>query len=72
MRIRLGRPSHATVVAYLALFVALGGTSMAATGGTFVLGPGDRVRYEWRDRYAGDGADLDAVVAAIPTTAAVR
>jgi hypothetical protein len=32
------RPSHATVVAYLALFVALGGTAAAATGGTFVLG----------------------------------
>ncbi len=45
---------------------------VAQQGGTFVLGPGDRVRYEWRDRYAGDSADLDAVVAAIPTTAAVR
>jgi hypothetical protein len=32
------RPSHATVVAYLALFIALGGTAAAATGGTFVLG----------------------------------
>lgn len=29
---------HATVVAYLALFVALGGTSYAVTGGNFVLG----------------------------------
>jgi alkyl-hydroperoxide reductase/thiol specific antioxidant family protein len=38
----------------------------AQQGGTFVLGPGDRVRYEWRDRYAGDGADLDAVIATIP------
>ncbi len=35
-------------------------------GGMFVLGPGDRVRFEWRDRYAGDSADLDAVGAAIP------
>ena len=35
-------------------------------GGTFVLGPGDRVRYEWRDRYAGDNPDLDEVVKAIP------
>ncbi len=32
------KPSHATVVAYLALFVALGGTAAAATGGNFVLG----------------------------------
>jgi len=34
---RLGR-THATVVAYLALFVALSGTAVAATGGTFRLG----------------------------------
>ena len=32
------RPSHGTVVAYLALFVALGGTTYAATGGNFILG----------------------------------
>ena len=36
-------------------------------GGTFVLGPGNRVRYEWRDRYAGDNADLDEVVDALPS-----
>jgi peroxiredoxin len=35
-------------------------------GGTFVLGPGDRVHFEWRDRYAGDHADLDEAVEAIP------
>ena len=37
----LGKPTHATVVAYLALFVAVtgaGGAAYAATGGTFVLG----------------------------------
>ena len=34
---RLGT-THATVVAYLALFVALSGTAVAATGGTFRLG----------------------------------
>jgi hypothetical protein len=33
------RPSHATVVAYLALVVAVGGgTAFAATGGSFVIG----------------------------------
>jgi hypothetical protein len=32
------RPGHGTVVAYLALFVALGGTTYAATGGNFILG----------------------------------
>ena len=41
-------------------------------GGTFVLGPGDRLRYEWRDRFAGDNANLDEVVEAIPTAAAVK
>jgi hypothetical protein len=37
-KLRSGRPSHATVVAYLALFAALGGTTYAATGGNFILG----------------------------------
>ena len=35
---RVKRPAHATVIAYLALFFALGGTAYAATGGTFLLG----------------------------------
>jgi peroxiredoxin len=35
-------------------------------GGTFVLGPGNHVRYEWRDRFAGDHPDLDEVVKALP------
>jgi len=35
-------------------------------GGTFVLGPGDRVRFEWRDRFAGDHPDLREVLAALP------
>jgi hypothetical protein len=34
----IGRPSYASVVATLALIVALGGTATAATGGTFVIG----------------------------------
>jgi hypothetical protein len=37
-KLRLSRPRHATVVAYIALFVALGGTTYAATGGNFILG----------------------------------
>ena len=37
-RIRIPRPAHATVVAYVALFVAMSGTAVAATGGSFVLG----------------------------------
>ena len=35
-------------------------------GGTFVLGPGDAVRFEWRDRHAGDHPDLREVLAALP------
>ena len=34
-------------------------------GGVFVLGPADRVRYEWRDRFAGDHAPMSDVVAAL-------
>ena len=34
-------------------------------GGVFVLGPGDRVRYEWRDSFAGDHAPMPAVLAAL-------
>lgn len=47
------RPSHATVVAYLALFVAVsgaGGAAYAATGGTFVLG---------KSNYAGAATTLN-------------
>jgi hypothetical protein len=35
---RFRRPSHGTVVAYVALFFAMGGTAVAATGGNFILG----------------------------------
>ena len=42
MRRRLRRPRHGTVVAYLALFVALGGTALA-TSQTFLLGATNRV-----------------------------
>ena len=37
-QLRIPRPSHGTVVAYLALTVAMSGTAAAATGGLFVLG----------------------------------
>lgn len=40
---------------------------VAQQGGTFVLGPGERVRFEWRDRFAGDNPDLDEVVKALPS-----
>ena len=35
-------------------------------GGTFVLGPGDVERFAWRDRWSGDAAPLDRVLAALP------
>jgi len=34
-------------------------------GGVFVLGPGDRVSYEWRDRFAGDHAPMADVLATL-------
>ena len=42
MRLHLRRPSHATVVAYLAMFVAMSGTAAAATGNVFILGQDNR------------------------------
>jgi hypothetical protein len=41
-RWRIAGISHATVVAYLALFMAMGGTAFAATGGTFILGKSNK------------------------------
>jgi hypothetical protein len=35
---KLRRPTHATVVAYIALLFAMSGTAFAATGGSFLLG----------------------------------
>src|SRR5215831_18722776 len=34
-------------------------------GGTFVLGPGERVSFEWRDRFAGDHPEMRDVLAAL-------
>ncbi len=39
-------------------------------GGTFVLGPGRAVRWEWRDRFAGDHPELADVLAALDPAAA--
>lgn len=38
---KIKAPSHGTVIAYLALFMAMSGTAAAATGGTFILGRGN-------------------------------
>jgi hypothetical protein len=37
----------------------------AQQGGTFVLGPGEHLRFEWRDKFSGDHADLSAVLASL-------
>ena len=34
-------------------------------GGTFVLGPGEKVRFEWRDRFPGDHPSMEDVLAAL-------
>lgn len=40
--------------------------SAVQQGGTFVVGPGDRVHFAWRDRFSGDHAAMRDVLAAIP------
>ena len=42
------------------------GSRVTQLGATFVLGPGNRVRYEHLDRHSADHADVDEVLAALP------
>jgi hypothetical protein len=58
-RVRL--PRHATVVAYVALFVALGGSTYAATGGTFVLGHANSADHTTSLKNTGGGPALSLV-----------
>jgi hypothetical protein len=51
-RLHLRRPSHGTVVAYLALFVALGGSAYAAA----TIGPSNIKNDAVRSRHIKDGA----------------
>ena len=46
------------------------GRRVTQLGATFVIGPGDQVRYEHLDDHSADHASLDDVLAALPTTAA--
>ncbi len=39
--------------------------SLLQQGGTFVLGPGDTVRWEWRDGFSGDHPDFERVLATL-------
>lgn len=50
--------NHATVVAYLALFVALGGTAYAATGGNIALGQSNRAGQTTSLKNTGSGPAL--------------
>jgi hypothetical protein len=51
-------PKHTTVVAYLALFVAMSGTAYAVTGGNFVLGHDNRADRTTSLTNPGSGAAL--------------
>lgn len=51
-------PKHATVVAYVALFAALGGTAYAATGGNFILGHSNKANQTTSLKNTGSGPAL--------------
>ena len=46
------------------------GRRVTQLGATFLMGPGDQVRFEHLDDHSADHAPLDDVLAALPTTAA--
>ena len=54
----LRRPSHASIVAYLALFVAATGTATAATGGSFLLGKSNSANHVTALSNSGSGPAL--------------
>lgn len=58
LRRSIHRPSHATVVAYLALVLTMTGTAYAATGGTFLLGKANRAGVTTALTNRGKGAAL--------------
>jgi hypothetical protein len=41
-------------------------------GGTFIIGAGPRVRFEWRDRFAGDHPPMRDVTAALEAAGDMR
>jgi hypothetical protein len=55
---RMPRPRHGTVIAYAALFFALGGTAIAATGGSFVLGHANKASQPTSLKNTGYGPAL--------------
>jgi hypothetical protein len=61
MRVKLRRPTHAAIVAYAALFLALSGTAYAATGGTLILGNPNSANKTTSLTNTGSGAALRLV-----------
>src|SRR4051812_22955077 len=55
---KLGRPRHATVVAYVALVVAMSGTAVAATGSSLLAGKGNSANRVTALTNHGKGAAL--------------
>jgi hypothetical protein len=54
----ISRPTHATTVAYLALFMATSGTAVAATGGSLILGRSNSAAASTSIRNTGTGPAL--------------
>ena len=59
------RPSHGTVVAYLALFVALGGTALAAT---YVVSSNSQVAPNTISGHAGSAANKNIIPGSVTAT----
>jgi hypothetical protein len=55
---RMPRPRHSTLVAYAALFFALGGSALAATGGSLILGHGNQASQPTSLKNTGYGPAL--------------
>src|SRR3954447_3234275 len=55
---RMHRPAHATSVAYVALFFAMSGAAVAATGGSLVLGHGNTAGKSTTLKNTGSGPAL--------------
>lgn len=61
MRMKMKRPTHATIVAYIALFFAMTGTAYAATGGNLILGNSNTANKTTSLANTGSGAALRLV-----------
>lgn len=55
---RISRPRHGTIIAYAALLLAMGGTAVAATGGSFLLGHANSASQPTKLKNTGFGPAL--------------